>query len=180
VTKRLTSAHIAIGLNGTFDRLGQISRIDCDAQVSPLIVNGMVTYQSGEIEPFVLANDTVSVKLGGIWNLVGATSVLIPSAIIDPRNGLPKILESVTDATFAGSEIINGIDTTKVTGTIPTDQARNILPEASAPAEFTAWIRKPGDPVLVRTTASFNPAQSATVTMSNWNLPVQVTLAPAA
>lgn len=178
-TKTLATAHVVIVFQGQFSRLGQVSKIDGDAQASPLIANGMVTYQNGEVAPFVLAGDTVSVEVGGVWNAVGATSALIPSAIIDPHQGLPNILNSVKDPQSAGSEIIDGTDTAKVTGTLPAEQATEILPDASGPADFTAWIRKAGDPVLVRMALGFNPGQSLTATFSNWNIPVHVTAAPA-
>ncbi|WP_165617863.1 LppX_LprAFG lipoprotein [Mycobacterium syngnathidarum] len=179
-TKTLASAHVGIALEGQFDRLGQATAVDGDAQASPLVVNGTVTYQNGETAPLVIANDTVSVKQGGVWNDVGATSALIPPAIIDARQGLPHLLNGAQSAQVAGSESIDGVDTTKVTATIPADEAAGLVPEATGPADLTVWIRKAGDPVLVRALIKLSASQSMTVTLSKWNVPVKVSpaLAP--
>jgi hypothetical protein len=178
-TKNLTSSHVLIQLQGKFDRFGQASVVDGDAQTRPLVMNGQVTYTNGEVAPLVIANDMVSVKLSGVWNEVGQVSSLVPPAIIDPSQGLPSILESIEAPQPAGSEVIGGVDTTKVTGTMPADQAQDLLQEASGPADFTVWIRKNGDPVLVRTAIGLSPQQSITITLSNWNVPVQVSATPA-
>jgi hypothetical protein len=178
-TKSLTSAHVNIVLNGKFDRLGQASAVDGDAQASPLVINGTVKYQNGSTAPLVVANDAVSVKQGGVWNDVGATSTLVPPAVIDPRQGLPDLLDGTESPQLSGTETIDAVDTTRVTATIPADKAKDLLPEANGPADLTVWIRKAAPPVLVRALIGLNAQQSIVVTLSNWNTPVQVSATPA-
>lgn len=177
-TKKLTSSHVVIDFKGNFDRLGRASRVDADAQVPPLVANGQITYQGGQIGPFVLANDTVSVQAGNVWNEAGSTASLIPPQLINPSQGLPTILAGVVSPQSAGDEVIDGVATVKMTGILPADKAKDIVPEADGPADFTAWIRKLGDPVLVRTQIGLSSDKVITVTLSNWDVPVHVTSAP--
>lgn len=178
-TKSLTSTHVIIALKGKFDRLGQAAVVDGDAQANPLVVNGTVTYQDGSVAPLIVAGDAVSVKQGGVWNDVGATAALVPPAIIDPRQGLPDLLDSAESPQLAGSETINGVDTNRVTATIPADRAKDLLPEAKGPADLTVWTRKADDPVLVRVLIGLSGDQSIAVTLSNWNVPVNISATPA-
>jgi LppX_LprAFG lipoprotein len=177
-TAGLTSTHMLVQLTGQFNRLGEVAKVDSDAQVRPLMASGQLTYADGGTAPFVLGDGTVKVKLGDVWNTVGATSTLIPAQIIDPGQGLPELLGSVGGLRYAGTETIDGVETTKVTGTMPVDEAKNLVAEATGPADMTTWIRKDGDPILVRAEVDFNPSKSVAVTLSNVNAPVHITPAP--
>lgn len=177
-TKKLTSSHVVIDFRGNFDRLGRASRVDADAHVPPLVANGQITYQGGQAGPFVLANDTVSVQAGNVWNEAGTAASLIPPQLIDPSQGLPTILDGVVSPQSGGEEVIDGTATAKVTGTLPAEQAKDIVPEADGPADFTAWIRKAGDPLLVRAQIGLSADKVIAVTLSNWDSPVHVTAVP--
>lgn len=177
-TRNLASAHVVIAIKGKFGRLGPISHIEADMQGNPMMVNGRATYADGAMAPFAVADNTISIKMGNEWSEVGATSAFVPPALIDPRQGLRTILDSLTALQSAGTESVDGIPTRKVTGTVPARQLKSILPDASKPAEFTAWIRQGGDPVLVRTNIVVSADQSVTVSLSNWNVPVSLTPAP--
>jgi len=78
VAKNLTSAGIRVDLKGDFDQVGEASAIEGDAQARPLVVNGQETYGTGAGAPLIVADDTFSVEIGGVWNEVGATSVVFP------------------------------------------------------------------------------------------------------
>jgi LppX_LprAFG lipoprotein len=178
VTKNLTSAHIRVDLKGEFSRVGQASVIEGDAQVRPLVVNGQVTYRTGAVTPLIVAGDTVSVDIGGVWNEVGKTSVVIPPAVIDLSEGLPTIMGSIESPQRAGSEMIDGTESTRITGTMPVNAAKDLLPEATGPADVSVWVRSSGDPLLVRMLIDFSPEQAITVTVSKWDVPVRVTTSP--
>lgn len=177
-TKKLTSAHIKVDLKGEFDRVGQASAIEGDAQAQPLVVNGQVTYRSGSVAPLIVADDTVSVEIGGTWNEVGATSVVIPPTVIDLSEGLPTLMESLESPQIVGPATSEGTETTQITGTMPTDTVKGLLPEATGPADVSVWVRGAGTPVLARTVIDFSAEKAITVTVSKWDAPVQVSAAP--
>jgi hypothetical protein len=178
VTKNLTSARIRVDLKGDFDRVGQASAIEGDAQARPLVVNGQVTYGTGSVAPLIVADDTVSVEIGGVWNEVGATSVVFPRAVIDLSEGLPTITHSIESAKIAGTEVVDGTEATLITGTMPTATVKDLLPKATGPANVSMWVRSTGDPVLVRTIIDFSADRAITITVSNWNALIHVTAAP--
>lgn len=179
-TRKLTSAHVVITTTGKIQRLGPVTKVDADVQASPLIANGEVTYDNDATAPFVLADGFVSVRQGGRWNEVGATSTFVPPSVIDPSQGLPKLLDGITGVKQDGRQDVDGVATSKVVGKMPADKLKDLLPEADSAADFTAWIGDGADPVLVKAVINISADQSLTVALSNWNAPVQVTKAPVA
>ena len=142
------------------------------------MVNGQVTYGTGAGAPLIVADDTVSVEIGGVWNEVGATSVVFPRAVIDLSEGLPTITHNIESAKIAGIEVVDGTEATSITGIMPTATVKDLLPKTTGPAYFSMWVRSTGDPVLVRTIIDFSADRAITITVSNWNALVHVTAAP--
>jgi len=178
VAKNLTSARIRVDLKGDFDQVGEASAIEGDAQARPLVVNGQETYGTGAGAPLIVADDTFSVEIGGVWNEVGATSVVFPRAVIDVSEGLPTITHNIESAKIAGIEVVDGTEATSITGIMPTATVKNLLPKTTGPAYFSMWVHSTGDPVLVRTIIDFSADRAITITVSNWNALVHVTAAP--
>jgi lipoprotein LprG len=179
-TRNLASAHVAVDIKGKFPRLGRVVHIDADVRVKQMMANGQATYDNGSVVPFVVADHTLSAKVGNQWSELGTTSAFVPPAMIDPSQAAQAVLENNTSLQSAGTETIDGVSTRKVTGNVPARQVEEILPDATKSAVFTAWIRDQGDPVLVRTTVSVSGEQAVTVSLSKWNVPVSLTPAPAA
>ena len=176
--RKLSSAHALVLITGKFDRLGPINKVEADVQAVPLMANGLVTYDNGTVAPFVFQSGAVSVRLMNEWSYVGSSADFIPSAMIDPGKGLTTLLEHISAVQSEGNENIANIATKKVAGVISVDQVKAVLPDASAPAGFTAWIRNGADPVLVRAVMAISPQQSFNITLSKWNEPVALTPAP--
>jgi lipoprotein LprG len=179
-TRDLASAHVVVDIQGKIGRLGRVNHIAADVQAKPMMANGQATYDNGVSAPFVLADDTVSIKMGNDWSEVGTTSALGSPSILDPNRGLRTILDSIISVRSAGTDNVDGLPTNKVTGIVPTRRVKEILPDAAKPADFTAWIRQGGEPVLVRATINVSAQQSLTVSLSKWNVPVSLTPAPTA
>jgi lipoprotein LprG len=179
-TRKLVSAHLVIDVKGKFGHVGPVAHVDADVQTNPVMANGQAIYQNGTATPFVLADNVVSVKLGSEWSELGETSTFIPPNIIDPSQGMRTILDSITSLRLAGTETINGVETRKVTGIVPAARLKQILPDATNRADFTAWIQASGGAALVRTAINASAQQSLTVTLSNWNMPVSLTRVPTA
>lgn len=64
------------------------------------------------------------------------------SAILDPNNGVLKALQGVKNPSYTGTEKLNGVDTTIVSGTVDAGDLTAIDSEAQAgkPVQGRAWI----------------------------------------
>jgi len=123
--------------------------------------------------PFRIKDDTISVKLFDDWTNLGSVSDLSASRLIDPTNGVAKVLAGVTSVQSQGSEVINGIPTTKITGTLQTETVKIIDPGARQSRPATVWIASDGSHRLVQASVDLGSG-SVQVTLSKWNEPVNV------
>ena len=173
-TKKLASAHLVLRTTGQIDALALISSGDLDVRTIPLAAKGSVTYNGQVNVPLYMANDTVSVKLFDEWTKIGTIEELIAPGLLDPSRGIVAIAEGVTDPVAHGTEQINDVTTTKVTGTLPPDAARIMLPDTDEAHNVTVWIREDGDHEIVQSLVDVGPGQSIQSTLSNWNGAVDV------
>jgi lipoprotein LprG len=173
-TQKLTSAHLVLRTTGQIDALALISGGDLDVRTNPLAARGTVTYDGQVNVPFLLANDSVSVKLFDEWTRIGSVDELIPPGLLDPSRGMPAIADRVTNPQSRGTELIDGVRVLKVTGTVPADAARIMLPDTDKSHDVTAWIRDDGSHEIVRTLVGVGPGQTIETTLSNWNGAVDV------
>ncbi|BBX97587.1 putative phthiocerol dimycocerosate transporter LppX [Mycobacterium lacus] len=172
-TKALTSAHLAIRTTGKVDSMLGISTADVDVRANPLAAKGVCTYNDEAGVPFRVKDDNISVKLFDDWSNLGSVSELSASRLIDPINGVTKLLEGVTNLQSQGTEVIGGIATTKIAGTLPTDAVKILDPGARNPRPATVWIAQDGSHRLVKARVDLGPG-SVEVTLSKWNEPVNV------
>lgn len=171
-TKSLTSVHLLLETTGKIDGLGRISAANLDITIKPLHAVGKVTYDGQLDVPFRLADDSVSVNLFDEWTNIGSVSDLFPPGLIDPSVGVTRILESVSDAQSQGTETINGIAATKISGKVPVDAAKIMLPSADGPKNITVWIQPDGNHEVVRSLVEVSPGNTVQNTLSKWNVPV--------
>jgi len=172
-TKALTSAHLAVSTKGQVDSMLGITTADVDVRTSPLAAKGSCTYNGQSNVPFRIKDDTISVKLFDDWTNIGSVSDLSASRLIDPSNGVAKLLSGVTNLQSQGPEVINGVPTTKITGTLPTDSVKIIDPGARQSRPSTMWIASDGSHRLVQASVDLGSG-SVQVTLSKWNEPVSV------
>lgn len=173
-TKSLKTVHLALTTTGQIDGLAHISNADLDVRVNPLGAQGKVTYDGQTDVPFLLVNESVSVKLFDEWTNIGSVEGLFPPGLIDPSTGAKTILQSLTDPQTHGTETINGFATVKVSGTVPTDASKIMLPKSNSPKNVTVWIRNDGHHEIVQSLVDVGPGSTVTSTLSNWNDPVQI------
>jgi hypothetical protein len=172
-TKALTSAHLAIRTTGQVDSMLGITSADVDVRAKPLAAKGECAYQGQAGVPFRIKDDNISVKLFDDWTNLGSVSDLSASPLLDPINGVTKLLSGVTNLQSQGTEVIDGISTTKITGTIPTDSVKILDPGARNSRPATVWIAQDGSHRLVRASVDLGSG-SVQVTLSKWNEPVNV------
>lgn len=173
-TKALTSVHLAARSTGDPDSMLGISSADVDVRAEPFAVTGDCTYQGEAGVPFRIRDDVISVKLFDDWTSLGSVSDLAASRVVDPKKGMAEILAGITNLQSRGSEVVDGIPTTRITGTIPTETVKVLDPGARKPSEATAWIAADGSHRLVRARMELGPGQSVEITLSKWNEPVNI------
>ncbi|WP_134427244.1 LppX_LprAFG lipoprotein [Mycobacterium ulcerans] len=172
-TKALTSAHLAIRTTGKVDSMLGISSADVNVQAKPLAAKGDCTYNGEAGVPFRIKDDNISVKLFDDWSNLGSVSDLSASRVLDPINGVTKLLSGVNNLQSQGNEVINGIQTSKITGTLPTDSVKILDPGERSPRPATVWIAQDGSHRLVRANVDLGSG-AVEVTLSKWNEPVNV------
>jgi len=170
-TKALTSVHLAVRTNGKVDAMLGITTADVDVRANPLAAKGACTYNDQAGVPFRIKDNNVSVKLFDDWTNLGSVSDLSASGVLDPTNGVSKILSGVTNVQSQGSEVIDGIPTNKITGTLQADTVKILDPAARQSRPATVWIAQDGSHRLVRASVDLGSG-SVEVTLSKWNEPV--------
>lgn len=173
-TKALTSAHLAVRTTGQIDSMLGITSADVDVRANPLTAKGVCTYHDEAGVPFRVKDDTISVKLFDDWTNLGSVSDLSASRLLDPINGVAKMLSGVTNLQSQGPEVIDGVPTTRITGTLPPDTVKILVPDARNSAPATVWIASDGSHRLVRASVDLGSGKSVQVTLSKWNEPVNV------
>jgi hypothetical protein len=171
-TKALASAHLAIRTTGQIDSMIGITSADLDVRVNPLTATGMSTYEGTVNVPLRIKDGTVSVRLFDEWTNLGSVSDLVAPGLLNPTDGVAKILSGVADPESQGSEVIGGVSTTRITGTIPPEIAKIMDPAANKSSRSTVWISEDGSHRAVQTLVNLGPGQSVQITLSKWNEPV--------
>ncbi|NIJ14063.1 lipoprotein LprG [Saccharomonospora amisosensis] len=178
-TRDITSTHFTIEVNGTIPGLA-VRGLDGDLTREGEAKGSGTIEQSGqlvEIE-FVLKGNTLYLKgpTGGYQQIPVAlsSSVYDPSAVLDPERGVSKLLSSLRDPVTEATEEIGGVQTYKVTGTLPKDVLAGLLPGIDSDAEVSFWLRKDERHLPVKATAAFPNDATVDVTLSDVDKPVTV------
>ena len=136
---------------------------------------------------FVLIGDTFYLKgpTGGYQKLSAslAKSLFDPTAILDPNRGVAHVLASVRNAQPGGGETVDGVATTKITGTVGKQIASDLVPGIGADVDTTLWLANDATALPVKAqfvvpTTEGNSGGSVVVDLSNYSQPVTIT-APA-
>lgn len=173
-TKALTSVHLAVRATGDPDSMLGISSADIDVRAKPFAAKGVCTYQGEAGVPFRIKDDAISVKLFDDWTNLGSVSDLAASRVADPTNGVAKVLSSVTNIHSQGTEVVDGIPTTRIVGTFPVETVKILDPGAKKSSRATVWIAEDGSHRFVKARMGLDGDQSVEITLSKWNEPVNV------
>jgi lipoprotein LprG len=131
---------------------------------------------------FVVKGQTIYIKgpTGGYQALPLslAATVYDPSAILDPKRGIPKILGSATGAKTEASEDVNGTAAWRVAATMNGGDLATVIPGLSGDVPAKVWVSK-ADKRLLKATFSVpatGGAKGGTVTVgfSDFDAPVTI------
>jgi lipoprotein LprA len=187
------------------DAMGKVTSMHLDVAVKGEVPNLQLTKLTGDISntPKAAATGTATVTVGsktvdaqfrfvdghlysdladpGHYNNYGdGMSIYDVSTLLDPNRGLAKVLSDLKDPKAAGTETVNGVPTTKITGLSSSNDiarlaGRRVAPDKETTTPTTAWIASDGSNHLVQ--LEIAPVQNGTVTltMSDWGKQVTVT-----
>jgi lipoprotein LprG len=183
-TKSQTSVHLKLSVQGEIKDL-PIETLDGDLTNAPAVAaqgkaNLLFLGQKLDDVSFVVADGNLFATLtagGGYQDFGPAVDIYDVSALLNPDTGLGNVLANFTDPKADGRETINGVDAVRITGNVTADAVNKIAPQigATGPAPGTAWIREDGNHELVQAKLQPTPANSITLTTSDWGKPVTVT-----
>lgn len=189
-TADLDGAHLDLSVEGSVPNLNA-KKVTADLVTTPAdAAKGEATVVFGaedpdEVEaPFVYVDGVLYADIAGDGYLSygDGTSIYDVSVFLDPDKGLAHVLTELTDPTAIGSERIDGVETTKISGTVPAGAlaaltgARQVVGPQDAPVPTTVWLTT-GTNQLARLVFAPNPAdENATITvdLGSWNETVDI------
>ncbi|MFD9829688.1 LppX_LprAFG lipoprotein [Tsukamurella tyrosinosolvens] len=125
---------------------------------------------------FVLVDGTMYADIAGAGFVAhrAGTSFYDVGALFDAKDGIPDILRTLRDATIAGEEQVDGVATTRVTGTATSSDVAELAGirathgAASGPAPVTVWIQTSAPHNVVRISGTPQPNSEVRIALSNW------------
>ncbi len=182
-TKDIQSAHFTLKVNGSISGLsvhtaeGDLTKAGAaKGKVNMELLGNLF---EGE---FVLVDNSIYIKgpTGPYQQLPASliSSVYDPGAILNPDKGIPKILASVQNPKFDGTETVDGQATNKVSGRASKDVVSSIVPGVGTDVDITFWLRQDNkQPVKAeaKLPGSDGKTASVEVTLSDVDKPVTIT-----
>jgi lipoprotein LprA len=188
--RQVTGMHLTVAVQGNVPNLS-LTKLDGDVSNTPqTVATGTATLTVGQKpvdSKFVFVDGHLYSDVahpGGKYTDYGdGVSIYDVSILLDPNRGLANILSNLKDPKVAGTEQVNGVATTKITGTSSSsDVARlsgsRLGPENATSIPTTVWIASDGSHHLVQ--LQIVPVENGTVTltMSDWGKQVTATKPP--
>ncbi|BBX72566.1 LppX_LprAFG lipoprotein [Mycobacterium shinjukuense] len=184
--RQVTGMHVSLTVRGSVPNLA-VTKLDGDISSTPqTVATGTATLTVGKNtvdSKFVYVDGHLysDVAEPGTYADYGnGASIYDVSTLLDPNRGLAHLLANVHNAAGAGSEQVNGVATTKITGKTPSDDIATLAGARLSPQDAqltptTVWIASDGSYHLVR--IEIAPVQNGTVTMtmSEWGKRISAT-----
>lgn len=174
------SVHLSLSVIGKVANMA-VTALDADVTRSPApaaLGYAKIAYRGApEYVRFVVSGGHFFVfEEGGRWIDYGPAGDLYDAAgILSPGTALAGMLTDFVDPEVEGRELVDGVQTVRVTGQISADTATRIVPRLR-PAKRTSgtvWIEETGDHRLaaLKLDAGDDGVQ---MNFSNWNAPVSI------
>ncbi len=184
--RKVTGMHVNLTVDGDVPNL-RVTKLEGDIANSPqTVATGSATMLVGnkqEDAKFVYVDGHLYSDLGqpGTYTDFGdGASIYNVSVLLDPNQGLANLLANLKEASVTGSEQVNGVATTKITGNSAADDIATLAGSRLTSADVTTvpttvWIATDGSSHLVQIKILPTPATSVTLTMSDWGKQVTAT-----
>jgi lipoprotein LprA len=178
--------HVSLAVSGNVPNL-RVTKLDGDVSNTPqTVATGNATLLLGnnpQDAKFVFVDGHLYSDLGqpGTYTDFGnGASIYNVSVLLDPNKGLANLLANLKDASVAGTEQVNGVATTKITGNSSADDVATLAgtrltSENVSTVPTTVWIASDGSSHLVQLKIVPTPDTSVTLTLSDWGKQVTAT-----
>ncbi|ALG84386.1 LppX_LprAFG lipoprotein [Gordonia phthalatica] len=175
----LTGAKVVLDIQGSLQGVNA-SKVEADVATKPKVAaEGTATLKMGDKSssaPFVYVDDHMYANIDdkGYIDYGDGRSIYDVSKILDAEKGVPFILRNITGAKEDGSETIDGVETTKITGTVAAKDLSGLTgasPEAKgleSDIPVTVWVTKDGKNNVARVLAEPAEGASMTINLSEW------------
>ncbi len=185
--RQVTGMHLDVAVQGNVPNLS-VTKLDGDVSNTPqTVATGTATLTVGQKSvdsKFVFVDGHLYSDVadpGGKYTDYGdGVSIYDVSTLLDPNRGLASILSNLKNPKVAGTEQVNGVATTKITGTLSSSDIARLAgsrlgPENETTTPTTVWIASDGSHHLVK--LQIVPVENGTVTltMSEWGKQVTAT-----
>ncbi|QLL06197.1 LppX_LprAFG lipoprotein [Mycobacterium vicinigordonae] len=186
VMRKVTGTHLKVAVRGEVPNIG-VSKFEADVSNTPqTAATGVATIPVGgdsQEAQVVFVDGHLYSDLGqpGSYTDFGTgTSIYNVSVLLDPGKGLANLLTNLKNGSVAGSQQLDGVATTKITGDSSADDVATLagvrLTEASvATVPTTVWTASDGSSHLVQIQISPTANASMTLSMSDWGKQVTAT-----
>jgi lipoprotein LprA len=188
--RTVTGMHLVVAVKGDVPNLS-LTKLDGDVASQPQsAATGSVTLMVGQ-KPvdakFIFVDGHLYSDVadpGAKYTDYGdGVSIYDVATLLDPQRGLANILANLKNAKEGGTDQVNGVATTKITGTSSSNDVarlagRRLGPENQTTTPTTVWIASDGTHHLVQ--LQIVPVENSTVTltMSDWGKQVTATKPP--
>jgi lipoprotein LprG len=115
------------------------------------------------------------VGTGGRMDELPGYDAIEPAKQLDPQVGLANLVEGFRDATIEGTESVDGVSATRISGEISADAVNDFMRSANAQSAVPAqvWIAE-DDQRLVRILIEPTAKTRVDATLSDWDEPVSI------
>lgn len=184
--RKVTGMHVSLTVAGSVPNL-EVTKLDGDVSNTPqTVANGTATLTVGKSpvdSKFVFVDGHLYSDVaepGKFTDYGNGASIYEVSTLLDPDKGLAHLLANLQNPKVSGTEQINGVATTKITGTSSTDDVATLAgsrlsPQNSPPTPTTVWIASDGSYHLVKIEITPVENGSVSMTMSEWGKQVTAT-----
>lgn len=186
VMRKVTGMHVSLVVQGDVPNL-RVTKLDGDISNTPqTVATGSATMILGtetQDAKFVYVDGHLYSDLGQPGTYVdfgNGASIYNVSVLLDPNKGLANLLANLKSTSVAGSQEVNGVATTKITGTSTADDiatlaGSRLTAENVSTVPTTVWTASDGSSHLVQIQIVPTPNTSVTLTMSDWGKQVTAT-----
>jgi lipoprotein LprA len=187
--RKVTGMHVSLAVQGDVPNL-LVTKLDGDISTRPQTeATGTATLRVGQTTQdakFVFVDGHLYSDLGnpGSYTDFGdGKSIYNVSVLLDPNKGLANVVSKLQGGSVAGTEQVNGIATTKITGNSSADDIATLAGYKLSAKDVktvptTLWIASDGSSHLVKIQISPTGNTSVTLTMSDWGKQVTATKPP--
>lgn len=189
--RKVTGMHLSLAVQGDVPNF-RVTKLEGDISNTPqTVATGTATVLLGQSESpqdakFVFVDGHLYSDLGkaGSYTDFGnGVSIYNVSVLLDPNKGLANVVSKLQGASVAGTEQVNGVATTKVTGNSSADDIATLAGFKLTAKDVTTvpttlWIATDGSSHLVQIQIKPTADSAVTLTMSDWGKQVTASKPP--